>query len=48
MYPKIQGFGFRVTGLILGITGAVVSAIAIVFTVIGWYKYRKFKRFQYR
>jgi hypothetical protein len=36
----VRGFAFRLTGLILGIIGAVVSTTAIVFSTIGFLKAR--------
>lgn len=35
MKNRIRGGAFRLTGLILGIVGATVSATAIVFSAIG-------------
>jgi hypothetical protein len=35
---KVRGFAFRLTGLILGIIGAVVSITSIVFSTIGMVK----------
>ena len=35
---EVKGFGFRLTGMILGIVGITISVTAIVFAVIGWRK----------
>lgn len=40
MEKKVPGFAFRLTGLILGITGAVTSVTAIVFAAIGLHRAR--------
>jgi hypothetical protein len=38
MLHRVRGFAFRLTGLILGIIGAVVSITSIVFSTIGLVK----------
>jgi 5,10-methenyltetrahydromethanopterin hydrogenase len=38
MLHRARGFAFRLTGLILGIIGTVVSVTAIVFSTIGLVK----------
>ena len=35
MVHKLKGFGFLVSGLVLGIIGAVVSITAIVLSAVG-------------
>ena len=40
MKNRVDGFAFRLTGLILGSVGAVVSVTGIVFSVIGLYRAR--------
>ena len=37
MQKKNKGFAFRLVGLILGIVGISVSAVAVVFSAIGLY-----------
>ena len=39
----MKGFGFRLTGLILGIVGTVISITSIVFSAIGMVKARQYK-----
>lgn len=39
----MRGFAFRLTGLILGIVGTVVSVTAIVFSAIGFHRSRRCK-----
>ncbi len=39
----MRGFAFRLTGLILGIVGAVVSVTAIVFSAVGLHRSRQCK-----
>lgn len=39
----MKGFAFRLTGLILGSIGAVVSITAIVFSAVGMVKARQCK-----
>ena len=41
----MKGNGFRITGLVLGIVGTVVSITAIVFSAVGFYKAREYKDF---
>lgn len=43
MSKHTRGFAFRLTGLILGIVGAVVSVTSIVFSAIGLAKARQCK-----
>ena len=43
MAHKATGFAFRVTGLILGIIGASISVVAIVFSAIGLHRSRRCK-----
>lgn len=40
---QIPGKAFRVTGLILGILGAIVSVTGIVFSAVGMHKARQCK-----
>ena len=41
---KVRGFGFRLTGLILGIIGAVVSITSVIFSAVGLHLARVCKR----
>ena len=43
MERKATGFGFRLTGLILGIVAAVTSTVAIVFAALGMRRARQCK-----
>jgi hypothetical protein len=44
MLHRARGFAFRLTGLILGIIGAVVSITSIVFSTIGLVKAARYSR----
>lgn len=44
MQKKNKGFAFRLVGLILGIVGISVSAVAVVFFAIGLYQARRCKK----
>lgn len=44
MKNKVRGGAFRLTGLILGIVGAVVSVNAIIFSAIGLHQARLCKK----
>lgn len=44
MKNKVRGGAFRLTGLILGIVGAVVSVNAIIFSSIGLHQARLCKK----
>ena len=44
MQKKNKGFAFRLVGLILGIVGISVSAVAVVISAIGLYQARRCKK----
>lgn len=44
MNKKSKGFAFRLVGLILGIVGIGISAVAVVFSAIGLYQARRCKK----
>ncbi len=39
----LKGFGFRLTGMILGFVALGVAILALVFGLIGWQKGRPLK-----